>query len=176
MDNDLLFVCFSTNAIAPSADAPLNEGIERFAAAIDRAGLRQFYEERCRWHWYPIVSAGFSSFPTHGDLVGELSERQLLDCIGYAADICREEDGERFISALGLLSLLCRHCDQPQEVPLLTRHFMEIRKRVSANAIDANIHFWFSKVALFQIATGAIPDGYTGTFDRAGLNAPKLKL
>ena len=173
MDNDLLFVCFSTNAVAPSADAPLAEGIENFAAAIDRSALRQFYEERYRWHWYPIVSAGFSSFPTHGDLVGELSEWQIHDCIGYAAEICREEDGKRFVSALGLLSLLCRSSEQPKEVPQLSERFMKIRESVTANKIDANIPYWFSKVALFQIATGAVPSGYTGSFDRAGLNALK---
>jgi hypothetical protein len=176
MDNDLLFVCFSTNAIAPSADAPLNEGIEKFAATIDRVGFRQFYEERCRWHWYPIVSAGFSSFPTHGDLVGELSEQQIHECIGYAAEICWEEDGKRFVSALGLLSLLCRSSEQPKEVQQLSEHFMKIRERVTANEIDSNIPYWFSKVALFQIATGAVPRGYRGSFDRAGMNAPKHPL
>jgi hypothetical protein len=173
MDNDLLFVSFSTNAIAPSDDAPLNEGIEKFAAAIDRVGFRHFYEERFRWHWYPIVSVGFSSFPTHGDLVGELSEQQIDDCIGYAAEICREEDEKRFVSALGLLSLLCRSCEQPKAVQQLSEHFVKIRERVTANEIDPNIPYWFSKVALFQIATGVIPHGYSGTFDRAGLNAPK---
>lgn len=175
MDNDLLFVCFSTNAVAPCADAPLAEGVEKFAATIDRAGLRHFFEERFHWHWYPIVSAGFSSFPTHGDLVGELSEQQIHECIGYAAEICWEEDGKRFVSALGLLSLLCRSCHQPKEVPQLSEHFMRIRQRVTANEIDSNIPYWFSKVALFQIATGAVPHGYTGTFDRAGLNAPEKR-
>jgi hypothetical protein len=49
---------------------------------------------------------------------------------------------------------------------------MAIRELVTRNAIDVNISFWFSKVALYQINTGVVPDGYGGTFDRAGLNAP----
>ncbi len=76
-------------------------------------------------------------------------------------------------SGLGLLSLLCRSVDKPQAVSELTLHFMAIRKHVTRNAIDPNIHYWFSKVALYQITTGVVPHGYDGPFDRAGLNAPK---
>lgn len=173
MDNDYLFVCFSPEALAsPEGGVPLNEKIAEFAKTIDRDGLRSFFEERFRWHWYPVVSAGFNSFATHGDLNGEINEEKRLECIGYAAEICAEEDGKRFVSALGLLSLLCRGCEAPKDVPALTQHFMEIRKRVTANSIDPNIPFWFSKVALFQLGTRVVPDGYVGTFDRTGLNAP----
>jgi hypothetical protein len=51
-------------------------------------------------------------------------------------------------------------------------HFMQIREGVTRNAIDPNIPFWFSKVALYQLNTSTIPKGYDGSFDRAGLNAP----
>jgi len=73
---------------------------------------------------------------------------------------------------LGLLSLLCRSVEKPQAVPALTNHFMRIRESVTRNAIDPNVHYWFSKIALYQLETGAIPEGYDGAFDRAGLNAP----
>jgi len=58
-------------------------------------------------------------------------------------------------------------------VPLLTENFMTIRTNVTKNDIDPNIHYWFSKVALYQLRTGIVPEGYQGVFDRAGLNAPE---
>jgi hypothetical protein len=174
MDNDHLFVCFSMEAAnAPEGAPPFHDDIKKFAREIDRNRFRRFFEDRYHWHWYPIISSGFSSFPTHGDLHGELSEEKRHECIGFAAEICSEEDGKRFISALGLLTLLCRSCDAPSEVESLTKYFMRIRDKVTANAIDPNIHYWFSKIVLFQIATGVSPLGYVETFDRAGLNAPK---
>lgn len=173
MDKDYLFVCFSKEALnPPDGKPPFHDEIKDFAKNIDRERFRQFFEGRCRWHWYPLISERFLTFPTHGDLHGELSVEQRHECIGYAAEICSEEDGKRFISALGLLTLLCRACDTPVEVDQLTKHFMEIRGKVSSNAIDPNIRYWFSKVVSFQMATGVTPTGYIGDFDRAGLNAP----
>lgn len=173
MDNDHLFVCFSKEAqAAPNGEPPFHEQIKQFAASMTESTLSAFYEKRFAWHWYPIITSGFSSFPVHGDLSGELTEGQRVEAIGYAASICANEDRKRFISALGLLSLLCRACEKPQASPLLTKHFMRIRAGVTRNAIDPNIPYWFSKVALYQLSTGVTPDGYTGSFDRAGLNAP----
>lgn len=173
MDNDHLFVCFSEHAQIPPQGSPsFHDNIEDFAAALDEQTFENFFEGRYSWHWYPIITSGLSSFPVHGDLHEHLNQDQVLRAIGYAANICAREDGRRFISALGLLSLLCRAVDAPQEVPTLTMHFMQIREGVTRNAIDPNIPFWFSKVALYQLNTSAIPKGYIGSFDRAGLNAP----
>jgi len=174
MDNDHLFVCFSEEAqSAPIGEPAFHEQIKDFAANLTERTLTDFYEKRFAWHWYPTITSGFSSFPVHGDLPGELNDAQRLEAIGYAASICSREDRKRFISALGLLSLLCRACEEPEEVASLTKHFMRIRAGATQNAIDPNIPFWFSKVALFQLSTGVAPDGYTGSFDRAGLNAPE---
>ena len=174
MDNDHLFVCFSREAlVAPAGVPPFHEDIKTFAAELDQQKFEQFFEGRFNWHWYPIVTMGTSSFTSHGDLPGKLSEDGLLRAIGYAATICAREDGNRFISGLGLLSLLCRSLDEPKEVPLLTENFMTIRTNVTKNDIDPNIHYWFSKVALYQLRTGIVPEGYQGVFDRAGLNAPE---
>ena len=49
---------------------------------------------------------------------------------------------------------------------------MRIRESVTRNAIDSNILFWFSKIAHYQFSTGIVPDGYEGSFECAGLNAP----
>ena len=175
MDNNCLFVCFSHEARAvPKGRPPFHDEIKAFAASMNEASFAEFYEGRFKWHWYPIITRGVSSFPTHGDLPEELSESELLEAIGYAANICSKEDGKRFISALGLLSLLCRSVDSPEAVPSLTTHFMAIRQRVTENAIDANIHYWFSMVALYQLSSGVAPDGYEGSFDHAGLNAPEV--
>ena len=48
---------------------------------------------------------------------------------------------------------------------------MAIRELVTRNAIDPNIRFWFSKIALYQMNRGVVPNGYEGTFDHAGLYA-----
>ena len=173
MDNSPLFVCFSREALSrPSGPPAFHDEIADFARQIDRTRLREFFEHRFRWHWYPIVSSGMASFPVHGDLAMELSRSQSRECIGFAAEICAEEDGQRFISALGLLSLLCRGCDPPAVVDLLTRNFMPIRSKVPSNAIDPNIPYWFGRVAAYQLATGAVPIGFDGTFDLRGLNPP----
>lgn len=174
MDDDLLFVCFSMEAAnPPEGEPPFHDAIEEFARDPSREQFRQFFEGRYLWHWYPIISSGFYSFAAHGDLLAELSEEKRHQCIGFAAEICAEEDGKRFISALGLLTFLCGGCSAPVEVEPLTKHFLNIREKVTANAIDENIHYWFSKIVLFQIATGVTPMGYRGSFDRAGLNAPE---
>jgi len=173
MDIDDLFVCFSGEALsAPNDKPPFHEGIKDFASSLTEATFCDFYEKRFEWHWYPIISVGPSSFTAHGDLPAALTEEQRLLAIGYAASICAREDRRRFISALGLLALLCRAIEIPQDVPALTKNFMRIRESVTRNAIDPNIPYWFSKVALFQLSTGVIPDGYSGSFDRDGLNAP----
>lgn len=174
MNDDHLFVCFSQKALAArNGTPPFHNEIKTFAANLNKTSFSEFYDGRFNWHWYPIVTSGFSSFPTHGDLLGKLTNSAVISAIGYAEDICSREDGKRFISVLGLLSLLCRSVDSPKTVPKLTNHFMAIRERVTANAIDPNIHYWFSKVAFYQLNTGAVPNGYEGSFDRAGLNAPK---
>ena len=173
MHNDHLFVSFSKDAAsAPIGYPPFHDEIETYAKSLDRAGLQRFFERRYQWHWYPVVTSGLSSFPVHGDLLEVLSQEQVLECIGYAAELCATEDGKRFISALGLLTMLCRFCESPRNVPALTESFVQIRQRVAANAIDPNIGYWFSNAAVFQLATGVVPNGYTGSFDRAGLNAP----
>lgn len=176
MDNDFPFVCFSPEALGGTkGDATYHEGIEEFVKNLDENSLNSFYEERFRWHWYPILSSGFNSFSVHQDLTSLLKGEKLRDSIGWAAIIASREEGQRFIAALGLLSFLCREDENPKEVSLLTKHFMEIRERVCRNAIDPNIKFWFSKVALYQINTGVMPEGYSGSFDRAGLNAPEMQ-
>jgi hypothetical protein len=64
MDNDHLFVCFSMEAAnAPEGAPPFHDDIKEFAREIDRNRFRQFFEDRYHWHWYPIISSGFSSFP-----------------------------------------------------------------------------------------------------------------
>jgi len=161
MDNDHLFVCFSMEATAaPEGDPLFHKEIKDFAKTINREGFRQFFEDRYRWHWYPIISSGFSSFSTHGDLNEELTEEQRYQCIGYAAEICAAEDGKRFISAFGLLTLLCRSCDEPREVPALTEFIMQICKRARTNTIDPNIPYWLGKIVVFQVATGVKPKGF----------------
>ena len=173
MDNDDLFVCFSSEALSPTnGDPPFHEEIKDVAANLDERTFSEFYENRLAWHWYPIITSGFSSFPVHGDLSSKLTHSVRLQAIGYAASICAREDGKRFISGLGLLSLLCRAVEKPQAVPRLTRHFMQIREGVTRNNIDDNIPYWFSMIARYQCDTGVVPDGYDGTFDLAGLNAP----
>lgn len=160
MNNDHLFVCFSMDAAAvPEGEPPFHKEIKQFAKTINREGFRQFFEARYLWHWYPIISSGFSSFPTHGDLNEELTEEQRYQFIGYAAEICAAEDGKRFISAFGLLTLLCRSCDAPREVPALTECFMQICRLARTNAIDPNILYWLSKIVAFQVATGVMPKG-----------------
>lgn len=127
MDNDHLFVCFSSEAlVAPQGVAPFYQEIKTLASELDEEKFEQFFEGRFNWHWYPIVSSGMSSFPTHGDLPGELTEDGLLRAIGYASTICAREEGKRFISGLGLLSLLCRSLDEPKSEPTLTKNFMKI--------------------------------------------------
>jgi hypothetical protein len=173
MDNDHLFVCFSEETQSPpNGEPPFHNEIKAFACSLTEATFSDFYEKRFEWHWYPIITSGFSSFPVHGGLPEELNDVHRLQSIGYAASICVREDSRRFISALGLLALLCRAVETPQEVPALTKHFMRIRDGVTRNAIDPNIPYWFSKIALFQLSSGVVPDGYRGAFDRTGLNAP----
>lgn len=173
MDNDHLFVCFSEEALTPSKGTfPIHDKVKDFEDTLDEHTFESLFEACYLWHWYPIISSFISTFPVHSDIYERLSQDQLLRAIGYAASICAREDGRRFISALGLLSLLCRAVDSPQQVPALNRHFMQIREGVTRNAIDPNIPFWFSKVALYQLNTATIPNGYHGSFDRAGLNAP----
>lgn len=173
MDTDHLFVCFSEEAQSPpNGSPPFHDNIKDFAAKLDESNFEKFFEGRYTWHWYPIITSGLSSFPVHGDLPEHLNQDQLLRAIGYAATICSREDGRRFISALGFLSLLCRAVDPPQRVSALSKHFMQIRESVTRNAIDPNIPFWFSKIALYQLNTATVPDGYADSFDRAGLNAP----
>lgn len=173
MDNDHPFVCFSQEAqCAPHGSPPFHEQIKEVAATLNERTLADFYEGRFAWHWYPIITSGFSSFPVHGDLPEALTESGRIEAIDYAAEICAREDRKRFISSLGLLSLLCRSVEKPKAVQALTKNFMRIRESVTRNAIDPNIPFWFSKIALYQITTGIVPDGYEGNFDRAGLNAP----
>jgi len=180
LDNDFPFVCFSPKALAGfEGQAPHSEDIEEFAKNLDESSLISFYEGRYKWFPYPILSRGFNSFPVHGDLTTRLQGKKLNDAIGWAATIASNEEGDRFISALGLLCFLCREEKIPKEVPLLTKHFMAIRERISRNADntdDPNISYWFSKVALFQLNTGIIPEGFSGSFDRAGLNAPGKKV
>jgi hypothetical protein len=171
---DYPFVCFSPEALGETnGDAPFHGEIEAFAKSIDEESLNAFYEGRLRWHWYPILSSGFNSFSVHQDLTPCLKGEKLRDAIGWAAKIASREEGQRFIAALGLLAFLCMEEKESLEVPLLTKHFMAIRERVTRNAIDPNIHYWFSWIALQQLNTGKMPEGYTGDFDRAGLNAPK---
>jgi len=173
MDNDFRFVCFSPEALKnPVGDVPFLDGLEDFSRNLTEQSLNEFFEGRFRWHWYPILSAGFNSFSIHSDLTTLLHGEKLHEAIGWAALIASREDGRRFIAALALLSFLCRQEPTPKEVPSLTEHFMEIRERVTRNAIDPNISFWFSKIALYQLNSGAMPHGYNGDFDRGGLNAP----
>lgn len=174
MNDDDLFVCFSFDAQeTPVGEPAFHKQISRFAATMTEKTFSEFYEKRFAWHWYPIITNGLSTFPTHGNLFNELTESQKLEAIGFAASICAREDRKRFISALGLLSFLCRSCKKYQEVISLTTHFVRIREATTLNAIDPNIPYWFSKVASFQLSTGVVPEGYNGTFDRTGLNAPK---
>jgi hypothetical protein len=173
-DDGLLFVAFSYDALEEAnGAAPFHSDLKSFVEALEESSFNEFFDARFAWHWYPIVTRGFSSFPAHGDLPGELDKPRLLNAIGWSAAICAREEGKRFVSALGLLSLLCRSLDRPEPVAALSRHFMSIRERVTRNAIDRNIHYWFSRVAFYQWRTGEVPDGYGGTFDRAGLNAPE---
>ena len=173
MDNDYPFVCFSEEAGSlPNGKSPFHGEIKAFASNMTEATFSDFYEKRFAWHWYPIITFRFSTFPVHDDLPEELTDSQRLQAIGYAASICVREDRKRFISALGLLSILCRAVETPKEVPALTKHFMHIRDGVTRNAIDPNIPYWFSKIVLFQLSSGVVPDGYRGSLDRAGLNAP----
>jgi len=173
MDNDHLFVCFSNEALsAPNGTPPFHETIEEFAANLDERSFSEFYEGRFSWHWYPIITSRFTSFPVHGDLQESLSETARLQAIGFAASICGREDGKRFISGLGLLSLLCCAVEEPRSVPSLTINFMRIRESTTRNSIDRNIPHWFNNIALYQLKTGVVPDGYGGTFDTAGLSAP----
>ena len=172
LDYYQLFECFSPEALAPREKPPFYDCIRDFATTLDAQSFTNFFNARFKWHWYPVGTVRLCSFPTNGDLVKALNEKQTLAAIGYAASMCAQENGKRFISALGLLSLLCQSIKQEQPVPALTQSFMAIRELVTRNAIDVNISFWFSKVALYQINTGVVPDGYGGTFDRAGLNAP----
>jgi len=167
-----LFVCFSPEALAPCEKPPFYDCIRDFATTLDAQSFTNFFNARFKWHWYPVGTVGLSSFSTNGDLVEALNEKQTLAAIGYAASMCTQENGKRFISALGLLSLLCQSIKQEQPVLALTQSFMAIRELVTRNAIDENIRFWFSNVALYQINTGVVPYGYGGTFDRAGLKAP----
>ena len=180
MDSDYPFVCFSPDALeGAEGDAPFSEGIDEFARNLTEQLLTKFYEGRFHWHWYPIWSFGFNSFSVHSDLTTRLQGEKLREAIGWAATIASREEGRRFISALGLLSFLCREDNTPKEVPLLSKHFMAIRERVTRiadDATDPNISFWFSKIALFQLNTGVMPDDYSGTFDRPGLNAPKATI
>jgi hypothetical protein len=175
MENDDLFVCFSKKALLPTRGRPLfHDNIKEFAATLDEASFSRFFEARYAWHWYPIITSGFSSGAVHGDLPERLRPEQRLEAIGYAAAICAREDGHRFISALGLLYLLCQAVcrrGNPVAVPELIRHFMSIREATTRNAIDPNIHHWFGVIAHYQFKTGVVPDGYVGAFGRAGLNA-----
>jgi hypothetical protein len=169
-----LFIYFSPDATEnPDGKAPFHDEIAEFAEGVDREGFREFFEERYRWHWYPIITHRFSSFPCHADLNGVLTEDGRHRCIGYCAEICAEEEGKRFVSAIGSLAMLCTSCKTPTEAPALTEHFMQIRKTAGEFPDDPNVSFWFSKVVVFQIATKAVPKGYTGSFDRPGMNAPE---
>lgn len=151
---------------------PFHETIKDVFAKLDERTFSEFYEGRFTWHWYPIITSGFISYYVHGDLPKTLPEDVLLQAIGYAASICGREDGKRFISGLGLLSLLCSNIENPLENPFLTKNFLQIRESTVRNAIDPNIPFWFSKIALYQLHTGVAPDRYDGNLDLAGLNAP----
>jgi hypothetical protein len=176
LDEDNLFVCFSNDALeAPRGEPPFHDNICDFAATIDKHSFLEFFEGRFAWHWYPIISSGLSTFPTHGDLPDNLNEDKRLLAVGYAASICAQEEGKRFISGLGLLFLLCGSVKTPKPVPELSCNFMAIRERVTRNAIDPNIHFWFSKIVLYQINTSVVPEGYNGSFDRKGMNAPRVE-
>ena len=176
MDNDYPFVCFSPLAQSTAAGRPpFSDIIEEYAGNLDEKSFDAFYEARFLWHWYPILSYRFNSWPVNRDLICLLKGDKLRDAIGWSSTLASREDGQRFICALGLLSFLCREEKCPKEVPLLTKHFMTIRDIATSNQVDPNIGFWFSKIALFQLNTGVNPTGYEGTFDRAGLNIPSEK-
>ena len=176
MDNDYLFVYFSPLAqLTEAGRPPFSDVIEEYVRKLDEKSFNAFFEARFLWHWYPILTYGFNSWPVNRDLVCLLKGDKLRDAIGWSSTLATREDGQRFISALGLLSFLCREEKSPKEVPLLTKHFMTIRNLATSNQVDLNIGFWFSKIALFQLNTGVIPTGYEGTFDRAGLNIPSEK-
>ena len=169
-----LFVYFSPDATErPTEKAPFHDEIAEFAEGVDREKFREFFEARFRWHWYPIITYRVSSFPCYADLNGVLAEDVRHRCIGYCAEICAEEEDKRFVSAMGALAMLCTSCRAAKEAPELTGHFMQIRKKAGEFPDDPNVSFWFSQVVVFQIATGVVPQGYTGSFDRPGMNAPE---
>jgi len=165
------FVVFSLKAVLNTAEQPpLHNGIESIGRSLTKDSFLSLFEARLSWHWYPIVSAGLASFPTFEDLLAVLDDSLRLKAIGWSAQLAATADGERFVSALGLLSLLCRTATNRQPVEELTEHLLEIRSKVSLNAIDKNVPYWFSRIAAYQLATGVLPSGYTGAFTVDALN------
>ncbi len=62
MDTDYLFTSFSSEALsAPNGAPPFHEEINDVAANLDERIFSEFYEGRLAWHWYPIITNGFSS-------------------------------------------------------------------------------------------------------------------
>lgn len=165
MGEGMLFRAFSKHALEmPDGPPPFLDEMDSFAERLDAERLEAFFEGRCEWHWYPILTLGFSSGSVHHDLIDVLGQDQLLEAIGYAAPICAREDGERFVSALGLLMMLCRAVETPAPVDSLTAGFMAIREAATRNAIDSNIRYWFDQVASFQKKGGVDPLGFDGTW------------
>lgn len=160
-----LFRAFSKHALeSPDEPPPFVDEMSEFARGLDAERLEAFFEARHEWHWYPILTLGFTSGSVHHDLIDELDREGLLRAIGYAAPICAREDGKRFVSALGLLMMLCRAVEDPAPVEELTAHFMAIRGAAERNAIDSNIRHWFGMVAIFQRDSGAEPAGFDGSW------------
>ncbi len=163
MRHDPLFRAFSQHALEPfEGPAPFHAEIESFAAQLDGPRLEEFFEARCAWHWYPVITDGFASGSLYCDIVDALSQEQLPAAIGYAAVICAREDGQRFVSALGLLTELTKVVEQPVPVAELAEHWRAIRDAAERNAIDSNVEYWFNLVSWFQKEGGVEPVGFDG--------------
>ncbi len=132
----------------------------------------EFFEARLDQHWYPVVSDGLSAILTFADLPPKLDDTGRRFAIGWTAEIAATAEQERFVAALGLLALLARSAPKTEEVPELSRTFVAIRDRIAPNAIDANVPYWFSRIAAYQIGTGIVPPGHEGELTAHLLNPP----
>jgi uncharacterized protein (DUF1810 family) len=164
------FVRFSLYSV-PKGDGKIPHWLTpRDRGTWSRETFLAFFEARLDQHWYPVVSDGLSATLTFADLPPKLDDTEYRLAIGWTAEIAATAEHERFVAALGLLALLARIAPRTEEVAELSRAFVAIRDRVAPNAIDANVPYWFSRVAAYQIGTGIVPPGHAGELTAQSLN------
>jgi len=157
----------------PAGELPYAKGMEQLVAGLEEPAFRLWFDARFAWYPYPVLAMGIRNVFVHSDLPHRLNEAQVQQAIYWAASLCAESAGARYVSALALLAQLCAAMEEPQAVEGLSGRFMAIRAKAAGFPADANVAYWFSWVARYQLATGVAPLGYTGTMDRAGLNAER---